>query len=90
LQSFAEFFPPDAQRLPSSIINMTRFLIPAGAVVGLLMAAVPLGVAYLSAPGLPGPFELGVQAAFAVVSTALGAGAGGVVKWLLSFSGAKR
>ena len=87
---FAEFFSPDAQRLPSSIINMTRFLIPAGAVVGLLMAAGPLGVAYLSAPGLPGPFELGVQAAFAAVSTALGAGAGWVVKWLLSFSGAKR
>ena len=64
---------------------MSGFLIPAGAVVGLLIAAVPLGVAYLSAPGLPGPFELGLQAGLAIGSTALGAGAGGVAQWLLSF-----
>ncbi len=56
----------------------------AGAVVGLVLALIPIAFGYAIAPRIPGPFELALQVVFVLLGACVVAGIGAAVGFVVS------
>ena len=63
---------------------MLRYCVSVGALIGCLIAAIPIATACVVVPGVPGPFEICLFLALLAMGGAFGAGIGATVKWVAS------